>query len=96
MAGIEYTQDEFNERIGGLARDLNVVLNRIGEVRAYLDTMTAGEVEALYGYESGEGSVIKSAYADLDELRTVYEGSAAVANAKDFRTFAKRLYGTGF
>lgn len=94
-AGIQYTKDEFDERVGGLARDLNVVLSRIGEIRAYLDTMTGGEIEALYGYESGDGAVIKSAYGDLDELRSVYEGGA-LSSQRDFRQFAKRIYGLGF
>lgn len=95
-AGLVYTQAEFNELIGGIARDVNVVMNRIKDVKIYLDQHTAGALDTLYSYTAGEGAEIKSAYADLDELRTVYEGLATLAVAKDFRTFAKRLYGLGF
>lgn len=96
QAGINYTQDEFNERIGGVARDLNVVMDKIGEIQVYLAQFTAGDIDTMFTYTAGEGNDAKTAYTELDQLRTIYEGTANLAVAKDFRTFAKRLYGLGF
>jgi hypothetical protein len=40
-------------------------------------------------------NTLKSAMSDLDQLRTIFVGSATLGVAKDFRTFAKRLCGLG-
>lgn len=94
--GLSLTQSDFNERVGGIARDLNEIMGRIEDLKTYLDQYTDAELDTMYGFDSGQGTVLKSAYGDLDQLRSIYKGGAGLANAKDFRAFAKRLYGVGF
>lgn len=81
---------------GSLARALHTTLRNVAEFKSYLDTKSAEDLETEFGYTAGEAAVLKSAVADLDQLRGLYEGEANLADAKDFRTFAKRLFGFAF
>jgi hypothetical protein len=38
---------------------------------------------------------LKSAFADLTQLGTIWTGSAALPAAKDFRAFVRLLWGVG-
>jgi hypothetical protein len=38
---------------------------------------------------------LKTAFADLTQLGTIWTGQAALPTAKDFRTFVRRLWGVG-
>lgn len=93
QAGITYTQAQFNELIGGVAGDLSRVMAAIETVFAYIDPLTGAALDALYSYDVGEGDAIRGAYIDLNQLRTIYEGTANLAVAKDFRAWAKQLGG---
>lgn len=92
MAGIAVTKSEVNDRAGDLARTLKLTFDGIRDLKAWLDTQTTEALTAL-GFTEGEVAVIKSAYGDLDLLRTVFTGNALVTEGKDFRAFAQQLWG---
>lgn len=79
---------------GDISRRLNVTLNLIGDMKYFLDGKSSDDLIAL-GYTGNEVAVLKSAFSDLDQLRTIYEGSVNLAVAKDFRTFARQVFGFG-
>jgi hypothetical protein len=93
--GLPISKSDVDMMIGGCCRDLNFVLDRIEALKAWLDSVVDAELEAM-GYQPGEVAVLRSAFADVDQLRAIYQGQAALAEAKDFRAFAKRLFGFGF
>jgi hypothetical protein len=43
------------------------------------------------GYAAADVTIMKSAFGDLNQLATIYQGGATLATAKDFRTFVKQL-----
>lgn len=93
MAGLEVTKAELDNVAGSVARSLFNVMGNVQQVKAWLDTKTVGDLEAL-GYTTNDANVLKSAYADLAELANVFNGGApAHTTAHAFRTFAQRLIG---
>lgn len=92
--GINITKSDVDRVFGAAALELNVIMDKLGELEAWLDTKTVSDLEAL-GYTTSEANTLKSASADADQLRTLYEGTATLGAAKDFRTFLKLLYGFG-
>lgn len=81
---------------GQLVNDLEYVFSRIEKMQTWLlATPDATLTAAPYSYTSGEVAQLKSAYADLMQLITIYRGSTNLSVAKDFRTFAKLLAGIG-
>lgn len=75
-----------------LALTLRTNFDAIRNFKIWLDTKVDNDLTTL-GYSAGEVATLRSAVADMDELRRVYEGLATVAVAKDFRAFAKLLTG---
>lgn len=64
------------------------------DLDAWLDTKSEGDLTTL-GYTPGEVAQLKSAFADADELATIFEGIANLSVAKDFRAFLKLVWGFG-
>lgn len=93
--GIQPAKADVDATAGDIARRLNLAFDLIADFKFWLDAKTVGDLEAL-GYTTGEANTLKSAYADLEQLRTLYAGAATLGSAKDFRTFAKLLWGFGF
>lgn len=91
--GIGVTKAEIDNVAGSTARSLFNVFTNVQQVKAFLDTKTTGDLEAM-GYTANEAAVLKSAYADLAELASVFNnGTPAHTTAYDFRTFSKQLIG---
>jgi hypothetical protein len=82
---------EVNNIVGGTARSLYSVLNQVKQIQAWL--LATDLKAAPYSFSVGDEANIKSAYTDLDKLRTVFEGTATQTPAYDARTFAKLLIG---
>ena len=95
MVGINIDKAAVDSNAGTLAQSLQSAFNRTQQLKAWLDATPDATLVAL-GYTSGEVAVLKSAITDLDQLRTIYQGGATLGTAKDFRTFAKQMYGFGF
>lgn len=90
--GLSVTKADLDARAGSIAVDLRSVLDRVRIFKARLDTLTDLDITNL-GYTSTEKDQLRSALSDMDQLRTIFEGSANLAVAKDFRTFSKLLTG---
>ena len=91
MAGIPPSAADVNNYAGSIARDLDMLFDRVRILQAWL--ITVDLTAAPYSMTTGDQAVIKSAFSDLDTLRTVYEGTATQGTLKDFRAFAKQLHG---
>jgi hypothetical protein len=100
--GLPVTKGDLDFAVGKAAQDLASALARVKALNTYLLGKTEAELQALprlgaaeVAYTSGEVTLMKSGVADLDQLRTIYEGGAALLVAKDFRSFSKHLAGVG-
>ena len=92
--GIQVTKDQINAVAGNLALDIADVGSRVTQFKAWLDTKSVEDLEAL-GFTAEEAAVIKSAYADAAQHIAIFTGAAALAQAKDFRLFLRQLWGFG-
>jgi hypothetical protein len=90
--GLTTTKGDADQRAGGIALDVRSVMDRVRIFKTWLDTVTVTQLEGL-GYTTGEANTLKSAFTDLDKLRTIYEGTATQGTTYDFRTFSKLLTG---
>jgi len=90
--GFSATKADFDAKAGSLALALRQALANIKEFQAVL-AATADATLTADGYTSGEVATLKSAYTDLDKLRTIYEGTQTQGSTYDFRQFAKLLTG---
>jgi hypothetical protein len=91
-AGLPTNKLDIDMKAGQLALQLRDVFDQIKTFQAWLAAQTS---QALLdkGYLQGDVDIIKSAYTDLDKLRTVYEGTITLPVAQDFRVFAHQLTG---
>ena len=80
---------------GTIAQKLNLVMEDIDNLKFMLDGMLDADLEAL-GYSTDEVTLLRTCINDMEELRNLYVGATALADAKDFRTFIRRIWGTGF
>lgn len=90
--GLTANKGDADQRAATIALDLRGVFDRVRTFKAWLDTVTVLQLEGL-GYTTNEANQLKSAFTDLDQLRTVYEGTGTRTPAYDYRTFAKLLTG---
>lgn len=94
--GLPITKGEIDQQAGSIARSVFNVLSTVGQFKAWLDGVSAQDLESVYGYTSGEAAVLKSAFGDLAELASVFNnGTPTHTEAHDFRAFARQLIGTG-
>jgi hypothetical protein len=84
-----------NAQATNIARDLDRAFLRVQQFAAWLATQPDATLITSYGYVQADLDVLRSATTDLDQLRTIYQGGAILAVAKDFRTFAKLCYAFG-
>lgn len=88
---------QFDQLMNSVITQLDGVMLQIQEIEVFLaahpdaDFTAAAGGPGPTGYASGDVTNFKSAFSDLDQLRTIYQGSANLSVAKDFRTFAKLL-----
>jgi hypothetical protein len=92
--GLAVTKGEIDSRAGDIARTFQRVFEDVGTMKVYLDATDEATLVAL-GYTSNEVAVLKTAWADLAELGTIWLGQAALAAPKDFRQFVRQLWGVG-
>lgn len=90
--GLTKNKADLDQRAASCALDLRGVMDRIRIFKSVMDTLTDTDITNL-GYTSTEKDQLRSAFVDLDKLRTIYEGTATQGTTYDFRTFAKLLTG---
>jgi homoaconitase/3-isopropylmalate dehydratase large subunit len=88
------TKANLDQDAGSIAASLFATMDNIAKYKTVLDTLDVTALTNL-GYSTNEANQLKSAFNDLDTLRTVFIGTGTQATTKDFRTFAKLLLGTG-
>lgn len=92
--GLPATKQEIDSRSGDIARSFQRSFDDVLTMQSYLQATANADLVAL-GYTDTEVNVLKSAFSDLAQLGTIFVGQAALAQAKDFRTFARQLWGVG-
>jgi hypothetical protein len=92
--GSPTTKATIDSTAGNIASSINVVFDRVRLFKIWLDTQIDADLITL-GYTQAEVDRLRSAYVDLDKLRTIFEGSQTQSPAYDFRTFAKLIWGFG-
>ncbi len=92
--GRTISQGELNNAAASIASSLYATMDNINKVKVVLDTLDVAALQGL-GFIATEANQLKSAFTDLDKLRTVFLGTATQSPAYDFRTFTKLLLGTG-
>jgi hypothetical protein len=85
---------EVDTRAGDIARSFQAAFDNVGVLKLYLDATPEAELVEL-GYTPDEVTTLKTAWADLAELGTIWTGNAALPAPKDFRTFVRRIWGVG-
>jgi hypothetical protein len=86
------TTDQVNQIMGRLAKRFRDDFDEAKLLKAFDDAI---DLTTLPGttMDSGSAAIIGSALTDLDQLRTIYEGTATLGSVKDFRTFLDDLWG---
>lgn len=92
--GLIVTKQEVDSRAGDIARSFQAAFDNVLVLKLYLDATPDADLVAL-GYTPGEVGVLKSAWSDLAQLGTIWTGTAALADPKDFRTFVRQIWGVG-
>ena len=87
---------QFDALMNAVIQNLDGALGQVQQIQAFLAAHLDADFTAVTGsgptgYASGDIATVKSAFSDLDQLRTIYQGSANLSVAKDFRTFAKLI-----
>lgn len=77
------------------AKAIAAAFTDIQDFKAWLDGITDSTLITSYGAVQGDLDILRSAVSDLDQLRTIWQGGANLASAKDFRTFSKQLFAYG-
>lgn len=95
VAGRTISQAELNNTWGALSGSLHSVMANILEAKAVLDGYSSADLVAQFNFTQTDADTLKSAATDMAQLAAVFQGTAAQTPAYDFRTFAKRLLGTG-
>jgi len=92
--GLPVTKQEIDTRAGDLARAFQDHFGDVGTLQMYLEATPNADLVAL-GYTDQEVATLKTAFADLTQLTTIWTGTAALPAAKDFRIFVRQLWGVG-
>lgn len=92
-----YTIDRagINSRAGNLLQQIDSTFLRIQQFKTFLDTIPDATLISAYGYVQGDIDILRSSLVDMEQLRTIYQGTANLSVAKDFRAFAKQVYPFG-
>lgn len=88
------SQAELNNTFGSIVVSLFATMDNIAKAKRVLDTLTVQNLVDM-GFTTGDANTLKSAYTDLDKLRTIFNGTATQATTYDFQTFTKLGLGPG-
>lgn len=92
--GLKITKEEIDTRMGQLARDFQGLFADEIILKSFFDSTTDPTLVAL-GYTAGEVAVLKSAIADIEQLRRISVGEITLVASKDFTIFLKQIWGVG-
>ena len=92
--GLPVTKSEIDARAGDIARAFQDHFGDVVTMQTFLVATPNADLETL-GYTPDEVATLKTAFADLTQLGTIWTGAAALTAPKDFRIFVSRLWGVG-
>lgn len=93
-AGIQPTKQQVDEMAGTTVRGIKMAFDRARDFKAWLDGQADADLTAL-GYSAADIANLRSSYVDIAQLIDIFNGAASLGTPKDFRAFAKRLWGLG-
>lgn len=82
-------------RLSSLAQQLDATFLRVQQFKIFLDTISDANLTSLYAFPQADIDIMRSALNDIEQLRTIYQGTVNLAVSKDFRAFAKQVYAFG-
>ena len=94
MAGLAPSTSDIQTTSGAIAARVHTSLRDVLAFTYLLEAQTDGALTSA-GLSAADIAVLRSAYGDLSTLARLYSGEGTLAEAKDFRTFARRLFGFG-
>lgn len=92
MIGLPVTKETIDRVLGTLCQRLNADFTEVETLKGWSDNTPQGDIEAL-GYSPDEAYLVKLVIDELNLLKQVYEGAAALAVAHDFREQARKAWG---
>ena len=92
--GFTISKGEIDTRMGDLSRSFQKLFRDEVVLKDFFDATVDADLQAL-GYSVNEVAILKSAIADLDQLRRIADGAEALAETKDFTQFLRLLWGVG-
>lgn len=92
--GLPVSKLEIDTRAGDTSRAFQRAFEDVVTMKGYLDATTEADLIA-FGYTAQEVAVLKTAFADLMQLQTIWHGVANLPAAKDFTQFVRQLWGVG-
>jgi hypothetical protein len=79
---------------GRISRTIEEWAGEVANFETYLNATPDATLTAPpFSYTTDEVALLKSAIVDLSQLAQIYKGTAALAAAKDFGEFSRRLAG---
>lgn len=87
--------NSISSRISALMQQIDASFLKVQQFKTFLDTITDANLTSLYAFPQGDIDIIRSSLNDIEQLRTIYQGAANLAVAKDFRAFSKQTYPFG-
>lgn len=93
-AGYQVTLADINNAAGRIAVGVRETFQDIVDFKAWLDAQTDNVLTgAPVNMLQADVDVLRSAFADLNQLNSIRTGAATLGSAKDFDAFVKRLRG---
>jgi hypothetical protein len=86
---------QINAQATSLVKTIDRTFLQLDELKTFLDGITDGDLIAIHGYVQADINDLRSALNDMQILALVYRGTQPQASVKDFRLFAKRIWGLG-
>lgn len=92
-AGFQITQATINQQAGNCVVALRAALLQIVEFQTWLAGVGAAGLESTYSFSSGDAATLVSAFNDLNDMNTIYNGNTSIhlTNTYNYTQFAKQL-----
>lgn len=88
---------DVNAELTSVSVALNSTLSRAHDLHTwYTGLGPGGLTNAPYSLSSADDATVGSGLADAEQLYQIFLGAQSLANAKDFTTFLRRMWGFGF
>lgn len=97
--GVQLNANEIQVRIGTIARDVHVALERVAGGKLFMDRYTDAELASLFSISGTDAAALRLAMDALWDIHEVYVGNRENGDPAvlfDFRTQTSPVFGLGF